>query len=965
MSSSSSSSSASLLTSSIFRLNGTDLISGLDTDGIIQKLVSGTQSKIDRQKQLEQLAEWKQEAYRDIITQMQTFTNTYFSYTNSSSNLLSSTFFDITTIASSSSLVKASGSSSNAQNMVIQSISSLASKASYTSGQRVSDETIASGEIQTEWTRSNVGGKSLILNYDGKDYTVRLGGDLSLDSNDAGEDKVQKIVDELNKQIGATDGLKGNVSFQKTGDSITLSTADSSKRVTITDYKSDSKDTSGAKFLNALGFSVGASGSLIAGSAADTSVDGYLFNKTVGSDSEIRLNVMGRTYTLALGADYDISGGTSDSIAKNIATLLQKQIDADSNLKGKISVSGDDGKISFKTSDPDVQFSIEGGSRNLLDGLGLTAGGAPVSEVSGTGVYKDALTASYLPDMLSGNSLTFNLDGLSKTIAFDESARYTEEGKDLFADAAGIQEYLQSRLTGAFGTNGSGKSKVTVSEEDGRLTFRTTDPNSVLSLSSSDSTNVLSTSGALRIGTGESNRTELSKTLDELSRELNQPLSAGSDGKYTITVNGSEFKFSKTDTLSTVIARINDDKNANVTVSYSQTANTFRVVYDETGSHGATAIADAENGGNLAGALFGVDYAGVLNQASQPDTQTLSELYSAGVKGITANRNESGDIVSYSFTGTDVSFSGDKVLNSALAELDELRAENTAKGTDLHMKVTLNGGSAPLDIVRSSNTTTIDGVNLTVTGTTLNGDGTVNENADITFSAENNVDDLYKKVTDFINDYNKLVDTINNKIRETADKDYPPLTDAQKKDMSDTEISAWEDKAKEGILQNDSALNSILSDLRSAMTGVVGSTGTSLNSIGISTVAYDYTSGGQLTVDTDKLKNALAGDPEKIASMFTNEDGISQRVNNVLNKNVGTFGGDGVLLLVAGSDSRATDDSELGKQITDYKNRISDLSDELTTEESRYWDQFTAMEQSLSVLMSQSSYLTSMLSGTS
>lgn len=967
MSSSSGSSSASLLTSSIFRMNGTDLVSGLDTDSIIQKLVSGTQSKIDRQKQLEQAAEWKQEAYRDIITQLQTFTSTYFSYTNSANNLLSSTFFDITSLVSSSSLVKASGSSDSAQNMVIQSISSLASKASYTSSQRVSDETITSGEIQTEWTKSSVGGKSLNLTYDGVTYTIRMGADLQLDSNDPDEDKVQKIVDELNKQVGSTSGLKGNVAFEKTADGkISLKTTDSSKQVTISDHESDSKDTSGKKLLDALGFTANTSGSSITGNAVDTSVDGYLFNKTVDSDSELKLNVNGQTYTLTLGADYDISDGTPDSIAKNIATLLQKQIDADDDLKGKINVSADGGKISFKTDFQDVGISLEGGSRNLLDGLGLNSavGGAPASEISGTGVNEGALTTSYLPDVLSGNSLTFNLDGLSKTISFDESD--LKAGED-FSSSTGIANYLTRKLNNAFGTDASGKSKVAVSEKDGRLVFQTSDPNSVLSLTSSDSTNVLSTSGALRIGSGESNRTELTKTLDQLSQELNQPLVAGSDGKYTITVNGKEFKFSKTDTLSSVISQINDDKDADVTISYSQTTNSFRVTYDETGSQGKTDIEDAENGGNLAGVLFGVDYSGILNQSDPPvdDSKSLAELYDAGVKGITANRDGSGNIVSYSFSGTDKTYTGDKSLADALADISSLQKSGTVEGTDLHMKVALNGSSTPLDIVRSSNTTTIDGVTLTVSGTTTDGDGNVIDNANITFSADNNVDDLYTKITNFINDYNKIIDTINTKIRETTDKDYPPLTDAQKKDMSESEISAWEDKAKEGVLQNDSSLSNILSDLRNAMTGIVQSTGSSLSSIGISTIALDYTSGGQLTVDTDTLKNALATDPDKVAEMFTGEDGISQRVNDVLNKNVGTFGGDGVLLLIAGTSSRTVDDSELGQQITDYKNQISDLNDELTTEENRYWDQFSAMEQSLSVLMSQSSYLSSMMGSSS
>ena len=901
MSSSSSSSSASLQTSSLFRMNGTDLISGLDTDSIIKKLVSGTQTKIDNQMKREQTAEWKRDAYRDIISQLQTFSKTYFSYSNNNTNLLSSSFFDMTSLVSSSSLVKASGSASNAQNMVIQNISSLASKASYSSDQQVSKESIVSSKLQTEWTRSAAGGKSMNLDYEGETYTIRLSGDLTLDSNDSSEDKVGKIVDELNKQVNANENLKGNVSFSKTDDGkISLKTTDSSKQVTIHEYKSDSKDTSGKHFLETLGFTSGASGSSITGSTAvDTSTSGYLFNKTIDSDSELQLNVNGQTYTLTLGADYDISDSTSDSIPKNIATMLQKQIDADAKLKGKVEVSGENGKISFKATEAGGTISIEDGSRNLLDGLGLTKGGAPSFEVSGTTVNMGALTTSYLPDTLAGNSLTFNLDGMSKTITFDKGDLKT--GED-FNSAAGIAKYLTRKLDSAYGTG-----KVKLEESDGSLTFTTTSTNSVLSLSSSDATNVLNQYGALRISSGESNRTELTKTLGQLSSELVQPLTEGTDGKYTLKVNDKEFSFSKDDTLSSVISKINGDKDANVTVSYSQTTNTFRVTYDETGSQGKIEIADAENGGNLSEVLFG--------------------MKAGGNNGTLTN------------------------------------------GTDLHMKVALNGSSTPLDITRSSNTTTIDGVDLTVSGTTAkDADGNF-INANITFSAENNVDDLYKKISDFVNDYNKIIDTINSKVKEAPEKTsdnkqkYTPLTDAQKADMSDSEITKWEEKAKQGILQNDSKLSGVLFDLRSTITSIVESTGTSLSSIGISTVAGDYsqTSGGQLVIDEDKLKKAIGENPDGIAELFTSEDGIAQKVNNVLNKNVGTFGGDGILLLVAGSSTRASDDSMLGTEITRYQNTISDLKDELQSEEERYWDKFTAMEQSLSLMMSQSSYLTSML----
>ena len=68
------------------------LASGLDTESMIENMVSGTKAKITSLQQKRTTWEWKQEAYRNIIDLMVDFTQKYTSYT-SSTNLLSSSFF--------------------------------------------------------------------------------------------------------------------------------------------------------------------------------------------------------------------------------------------------------------------------------------------------------------------------------------------------------------------------------------------------------------------------------------------------------------------------------------------------------------------------------------------------------------------------------------------------------------------------------------------------------------------------------------------------------------------------------------------------------------------------------------------------------------------------------------------------------------------------------------------------------
>ncbi|MCI1965340.1 MAG: flagellar filament capping protein FliD [Oscillospiraceae bacterium] len=768
-STSSVSSSANLQTSSVYRLTGSNLYSGLDTDSIVKSLVSHTQSRIDKQEQLEQTAEWRRDLFRDVTSDLQDFKDTYFSYA-SESNLLSPKFFESSNVDSSSGVVTATGNVDNAQNLVINSISQLASTASYNSAQQVSNKTITSGTIQNTWQQSDVGGKSLVVTYNDTDYTLTLGSSVTLDPDNINSDpqtELQKIVDGLNSQISQNSSLNSKVKFELNADnSIALSSTDGTDTVGIKAYKASDDDTSGVDFLNAIG--------------------------------------------------------------------LQEE-----------------------------------------SGTGSVAGTA-ITDTSA--LFKNAT----LGDTLSGSTVTFTLDGISKEISFDAGADAS------YDTSAELASYLQGKLNSAFGTD-----KVNVTDNSGNLQFTTIDSTSVLSIDSSSNSNVLGQDGALRIATGTANRINTGKTLAELADKFSRALQDDGDGNYKMNINGTELSFTGDTTLSDVISQINNNEDIGVTVAYSQTTDSFRITADDSGSQGKIEFSDVS--GKLAATLFG--------------TYDSTKL---------------------------------------------------TAGQDLKMNVTING--TKMDIVRSSNTTTLDGVTLDVTGETTE---------PVSFSTPSNVDDLSDKIVDFVNAYNKIIDKVNTLNSESQERDsdhqvkYEPLTDAQKEEMTDDEIEKWEEKAKKGLLQNDSALSGVLNDLREAMTTKVESAGLSLSQLGISTKAYDYKSGGQLVVDTDKLKQKLQSDPDAVTELFTAEDGVSSRVQKALDKYVGTFGGDGILLLRAGKESSANDTSQLTLQIKQYQDTVSNLKEQLETEETRYWKKFTAMEQALSTLTAQSDYLASMMSGSS
>ena len=86
--------SSSNTTSSLFNSANmiSGLASGLDTEGMIESLVQSYQNKINTLNQKITKTEWKQDAYRSIISKLVGFSNKYTSYT-SSTNLMSASFF--------------------------------------------------------------------------------------------------------------------------------------------------------------------------------------------------------------------------------------------------------------------------------------------------------------------------------------------------------------------------------------------------------------------------------------------------------------------------------------------------------------------------------------------------------------------------------------------------------------------------------------------------------------------------------------------------------------------------------------------------------------------------------------------------------------------------------------------------------------------------------------------------------
>jgi flagellar hook-associated protein 2 len=266
--------------------------------------------------------------------------------------------------------------------------------------------------------------------------------------------------------------------------------------------------------------------------------------------------------------------------------------------------------------------------------------------------------------------------------------------------------------------------------------------------------------------------------------------------------------------------------------------------------------------------------------------------------------------------------------------------------------LSVNGQS----ITRASNTFEVDGAKVTLKNTSASA---------VTLTMTEDATSLTDTVKKFVEDYNSMLDSINSLIKEEVDSDYPPLTDDQRADMTETEVTTWEKKAKSGILRGDNLLRSITSKLQTTVAGL-SINGTSLYSMGISSAGY--TENGKLKIDETKLKTALETKGSGIRELFSSEKGLGNALNNIIisaTKTSGVKGSRGTLVDVAGVDNTSSDtENSIYEQMKKTNKTIKTLQTRLTAEETRLCNKFTAMETAINNLNSQSSVL-SQFSGSS
>ncbi len=333
------------------------------------------------------------------------------------------------------------------------------------------------------------------------------------------------------------------------------------------------------------------------------------------------------------------------------------------------------------------------------------------------------------------------------------------------------------------------------------------------------------------------------------------------------------------------------------------------------------------------------------------------------------------DLLKNNGIGVSAKIVGDKIEFTSITEgskgnFDISTASGTVgkDGTDGDITITNIKTGGVYKTSGQSNTITVDDITFTF-------DGEIPTEG-IKITGKNDATETKDKLINFINDYNTFMEKLNTLTGTKHDKAYDPLTEDQKKEMSESEIKLWNERVEKGQLYKDSNLTRIANSLKSTMRTVMDGTGLNLEKIGIKPV-QDYSGklNGTFTIDEDKLTTALEediegvmnlfiGQPEKgettTESQYTSKTGILYQLNETLRKEFKTSSS--LLSQKAGMEGMSTfGNNELTKSMSDYEKKIKDMEKDFSRREQALYSKYATLEKMMNNLNSQQSNLMSQL----
>ena len=347
----------------------------------------------------------------------------------------------------------------------------------------------------------------------------------------------------------------------------------------------------------------------------------------------------------------------------------------------------------------------------------------------------------------------------------------------------------------------------------------------------------------------------------------------------------------------------------------------------------------------------------ILNQIKEAGDGKLNATFDEKTQRFFISAKESGKDLNFTISGGDEN--ADKIVAGlglkAVPEGEEAGDGEATYVKGQNAEIYLNGAK----FENTNNVFEINGLTITALDKT--------EGEGLTLTTEQDTDGIYDMIKNFFKEYNSLINEMDKLYNAEKAKDMEPLTDEEKEDMSDSEIEKWEKKIKDQLLRRDDSLYSVADGLKSIFAKGVEVDGKTmyLSEFGINTLGYflapeneksayhidgdeddESTSG-----NADKLKSAIANDPDKVINFFTSIfNNMYKKMNDLSTSVEGTR-----------SFGNFYDDKKMKTEYDGYKTKIKDLEQALADYEDKWYKKFSKMETAMAKLQSNTSAVTSML----
>ncbi len=652
------------------------------------------------------------------------------------------------------------------------------------------------------------------------------------------------------------------------------------------------------------------------------------------------------------------TGGPASSVGE-----VMDRINAAITASGATNVSAQlnttSGRIELIDATGDQLITVTENAGNTARDLGLLA--APDSgSVFGNRVFS-GLNTTLLSGINGGNGL-----------AGDGSLTFTARDGTVFSTAvssqASLSEVAEQIETASRAGGGPQRLRVSLNDEGTGLLITditgATSSNLIIG-----GTNGADTAASLGISTGASGVASNTVTGTNLQRQyiagatlvssLNQGRGIGT-GTFRITDGNSRSVVidigSDTKTIDDLMREINSS-DIGVTARINSTGDGIEMVERDPGTPGGTKMKIEDISGgvakslNISGEAAGTGTSNTINGSFEEtitttaaDTlETLVSKINGAKAGVSASIIRDGNGTTpyrLSLASNSTGVAGRVIVSAVGGDLGltTLDAGNDARvffgSTDPAKGLVVGGSSNSLDNV-------INGVKIDLKGVS---------DDPVTLSITSDSENIEGAVGAFVKTFNTIIERI------------------------DFQTSYNTDSNKASPLTGDGTVRELRGALFNAITAPsIGATGTFRR---LTDIGFKVGSGGTIELDTEKLRAAIAQDPESVEALFTARelvddstitvaDGITVR-NNRSGLNFRTLGVAGILEQLAERYINSTDGvlTKRGTSITDQiklnTDRISSYDVRLEAKRAVLERKFVAMEQAIAKLQTQQSALASL-----